>query len=198
MEKITIKSLFIQGLYVILPTFLFVFLLTSIFSFLKDTLQPFVELLPKGTAFGFGYPNIAIIIFFTIMVFAAGFASIRSGFGSHFVDKIETMVPGYMLLKHLLSERVGERGTDLQPCLILIDDGWLFSFIVEEMEDGMLVVFLPGAPSIASGNVYIMDPVNVKRLDITKREAVKCIMQFGIGSSERLKGKVSFDRVKQS
>ena len=194
MEKITVKSLFVQGLYTIIPTLLFVFLLSTMFSFLKETLQPILQLLPQGSVLGFGYPGLAIVVLFTLIVIAAGYASIRSGFGNHFVKKIETLVPGYMLFKHLFSEKIGEQGNDLKPCLTLIDDGWLFSFIVEEMKDGMLVVFVPGAPSISSGNVYIMDPSNVKRLDITKRDALKCIMQYGIGTKERLEGKVSFDK----
>lgn len=56
----------------------------------------------------------------------------------------------------------------------------------------MLVVYVPGAPSITSGNVYIMNAESVKRLNITKKEAVKSIMQFGIGTNERLKGKVEW------
>lgn len=192
MEKITASSVFMKGLYFVLPTFLFVFILSSIFSFLKETLQPFVEVLPRGTVLGMEYPNIAIIIFLIFLIFAAGYAGIRTGFGDRFVSRIESLVPGYMLIKHLLSEKTGKHGTDLKPCLALIDDGWLFSFIVEEMDNGMLVVFVPGAPSIASGNVYIMNTESVKRLNISKKEAVKSIMQFGIGTNERLKGKVEW------
>lgn len=192
MEKTTVSSVFMKGLYFVLPTFLFVFILSSMFSFLKDALQPFVKLLPGGTVLGMNYPNIVIFIFFILLIFAAGYAGIRTGFGDRFVSRIETLVPGYMLFKHLLSEKTGKHGTDLKPCLALIDDGWLFSFIVEEMDNGMLVVFVPGAPSITSGNVYIMNAETVKRLDISKKEAVKSIMQFGIGTNERLKGKVEW------
>ena len=138
------------------------------------------------------YPNIAIFIFLILMIFAAGYAGIKSGFGDKFVKSIETIVPGYMLVKQLLSEKEGKDVSDLKPCLALIDDGWLVSFIVEEMENGMLVVFVPGAPSIASGNVYIMNTETVKHLDITKKEAVRSILQFGVGMNERLKGKVQW------
>lgn len=138
------------------------------------------------------YPNLAIIIFFILLIFAAGYAGVRTGFGDSFVKKIETVVPGYMLVKQLLSEKVGQGEADLKPCLALIDDGWLFSFIVEEMDNGMLVVFVPGAPSIASGNVYIMNTETVKPLNITKKEAVMNILQFGVGTNERLRGKVEW------
>jgi uncharacterized membrane protein len=192
MEKLTVSSVFMKGLYFVVPTFLFVFIISTMFSFLRDALQPFVNLLPGGTVLGMNYPNIVIFILLILLIFAAGYAGIRTGFGDRFVSRIETLVPGYMLLKHLLSEKTGEGGTDLKPCLALIDDGWLFSFIVEEMDNGMLVVFVPGAPSITSGNVYIMNAETVKRLDISKKEAVKSIMQFGIGTNERLKGKVDW------
>lgn len=192
MKELTVSRVFKKGLYFVIPTVLFIFIVSTLFSFLKELIQPFVDFLPQGVVLGMNYPNLAIIIFFILLTFAAGYAGVRTGFGDSFVKRIETVVPGYMLVKQLLSEQVNNDEADLKPCLALIDDGWLVSFIVEEMENGMLVVFVPGAPSIASGNVYIMNKETVKRLDITKKEAVKSILQFGVGMNERLKGKVQW------
>lgn len=192
MKNLTVSNVFKKGLYFVIPTVLFIFIISTLFSFLKGLIQPFVDFLPQGVILGMNYPNLAIIIFFILLIFAAGYAGVRTGFGDNFVKKIETIVPGYMLVKQLLSEKVGQGEADLKPCLALIDDGWLFSFIVEEMDNGMLVVFVPGAPSIASGNVYIMNTETVKPLNITKKEAVMNILQFGVGTNERLRGKVEW------
>jgi len=83
-------------------------------------------------------------------------------------------IPGYTLLRGIVGdpENLSENAK-LKVALANIDDAWLLSFIVEELPDGMLAVFVPSAPTPTAGNVYLMTEQQVKRLDVPVAAAAK-------------------------
>jgi hypothetical protein len=95
--------------------------------------------------------------------------------------------PGYTLLRGVLGDPEHISGNPASKVtLASIDDAWLLSFIVEELPDGMLAVFVPSAPTPTAGNVYLMTEQQVKRLDVPVAAPTKCIMQLGVGAGQLL------------
>lgn len=188
----TFNQIFMKGLLIVLPFFLLLYLLKLIYEFILEILNPLVVQLPKFTLIGVEFPNLAAITFIILLILATGLLAQRTGFGQSFTKKIEIIIPGYLMLKNVLTGRLERDESKMKPCLAKIDDGWMFSFIMEKMDDGMYVVFIPDAPSITGGGVYVIHPNFVKPLNISKMDAIKSIMQFGIGANERLKGKVDW------
>jgi uncharacterized membrane protein len=75
--------------------------------------------------------------------------------------------------------------------LVTLDEAWLFGFLIEEMPDGMLAVFVPGVPSPISGSLYFFNESQVRRTDITVREAVRVLARLGVGAGPFISGRLT-------
>jgi len=62
--------------------------------------------------------------------------------------------------------------------------------VMEELENGWLVVFVPQAPTPFSGALFYMPPDRVKRIETTSAEMLKAVARFGVGSRAILKGQL--------
>jgi uncharacterized membrane protein len=75
-----------------------------------------------------------------------------------------------------------ESATDLKPALVSFDDNAVLGFIVEESEDkSMYTVFIPSAPSAATGSVVLMPKARVQLLDAPTMAAMRAMKQRGLG-----------------
>ncbi|MDQ3020333.1 MAG: hypothetical protein M3R36_07155 [Bacteroidota bacterium] len=186
-----VKGILIRGIILLIPLFLIVFIVKSILGLLEELIHPIEGMLPSGSLFGLGMTRLTAFAIFILIVIVFGIFT-TSKRGSKLNEKIENIVPGLKILKSILLGHQEMENNNLKVCLATIDDAWLYGFIVEEHESGMLTVFVPDAPSPVSGSVYFMSEKQVKRLDITAREVIKHIMQFGAGSKTVIDKKVKW------
>ena len=54
-------------------------------------------------------------------------------------------------------------------------------YVIEEHPDGTHTVFVPRAPAVGSGQVYVADPSQLKRLAIDSAALNTCLKQLGKG-----------------
>ena len=59
---------------------------------------------------------------------------------------------------------------------------------MEQLEDGRLVVFLPSSPALTVGNIVVVDPERVNRLDSGAKDVAQFLSQWGGGAREVLGG----------
>ncbi|MBK9332659.1 MAG: hypothetical protein IPM96_09745 [Ignavibacteria bacterium] len=187
------KTAFIKGIFVIIPLMFIVFILQGTIGILKELLQPFSNLLPARSLFGFGHTDFTVLVFLLIITVIVGFIQgdrNRAGV----IKRIESFIPGFSVVKKILgADGNSDLNKKVVSCLATIDDAWLFAFILETGKEGMLTVFVPSAPTPTSGNIYFMTEQQVKRLDIEPKEVFKCITQLGIGADKLLEGKVNWN-----
>ena len=192
-----VKATFIGGLLFLVPVVATVMILSKAVKFGARILHPVAQLLPNRTVVGIAVADILAVIALLAMGFAAGlFAQTVIGrrVSQHVEHLILSKIPGYTLLKGVAEDANPLGGkTGLKVALANIDDAWLLSFIVEQLEDGGLVVFVPSAPTPTAGNVYLMTERQVRRLDVPVSAAVKCIMRLGVGVGDL----VQLQRAKQ-
>jgi uncharacterized membrane protein len=62
---------------------------------------------------------------------------------------------------------------------------------MERVEKDRYAVFVPGAPSIWSGSVYLMTEERFQRISISRAEAMKCLGRLGEGTNALLAGKIA-------
>lgn len=189
------KNFFFDGLMFLLPLAFIIFLFSFLVGIIIDIITPITEILPKVTILGQSMPKLsALVILFLIILLCAAIG--RSRTGSIISERLEGLVakviPGFSIIKNLFYEQKEiYNDKKIKPALALIDDAWLFAFILEEKNDAdLLTVYVPSSPIPTSGNVYLMTEQQIKRLDITVKEAVTCITQLGIGSGKILAGKI--------
>ena len=99
-------------------------------------------------------------------------------------------LPGYNFLKGISESLVGfETDHRQEVVLARIEDSWQIGFLMERLEKDHYAVFVPGAPSIWSGSVYLMTEERFQRINISRAEAMKCLGRLGEGTNELLAGR---------
>jgi uncharacterized membrane protein len=79
----------------------------------------------------------------------------------------------------------GETGDQTwKPALAEIEDALVPAFIIEELDDGQLTVFVPSVPTPFAGAIYILVPERVHPLDIPFAQAMTTIARWGSGSKK--------------
>jgi uncharacterized membrane protein len=185
-----VKTTLIGGLLFLVPVAATIVILSKALRFSAQILRPVEQVLPRRTIVGLAVADIlAVVCLLAIGFFAGLFA--QTALGKRISRRIEEVIlgkiPGYTLLRGIVGDPENiSASSQLKVALASIDDAWLLSFIVEELPDGTLAVFVPSAPTPTAGNVYLMTEQQVKRLDVTVAAATKCIMQLGVGAGQLL------------
>jgi len=181
-----IRDLLAEGLLLALPLGAAAFLLHKVIGMLSKLLVPIAHLLPNGSWFGIALVELAACLLLLAGLVALG-AFARSKPGRFLARKIEEVilskVPFYLILKNIVSDVTNtESATDLRPALVSFDDNAVLGFIVEESEDkSMYTVFIPSAPSAATGSVVLMPKSRVQPLDAPTMAAMRAMKQRGLG-----------------
>ncbi len=74
--------------------------------------------------------------------------------------------------------------------LVRLGECWKLGFLVEELDSGQTVVFIPSAPRPWSGEVVIVKNERVTMLTRSSKAVVTCISRLGDGAGQLLKGKI--------
>ena len=67
-------------------------------------------------------------------------------------------------------------------------------FIIEELDDGRLTVFVPSVPTPLAGAVYVLARERVHLLDVPFTQAIRSISRWGSGSKELVAAMRQADR----
>jgi uncharacterized membrane protein len=60
---------------------------------------------------------------------------------------------------------------------------------MDRLDNGLLAVFLPSAPSATSGSICFMEAERVQRVDMKVTDAIACIAQLGSSAGELFAGR---------
>jgi uncharacterized membrane protein len=188
-----VKTTLIGGVLFLVPLVATIVILSKAIRYLAQILRPVEHMLPRRTLVGLAVADILAIGCLLAIGFFSGLVA-RTRLGKRFSRRIEELIvgkiPGYTLLRGIIGDPGNISGNhELKVALARIDDAWLLSFIVEELPDGMLAVFVPSAPTPTAGNLYMMTEQQVRRLDVPVAAATKCIMQLGVGAGGLLNPK---------
>ena len=179
-----VVSTVIGGVFIVVPVYLAVLLLLKGMKSAASLVRPVAVLLPDWLP--------AEQFFSLVVVLVACFfvgAAVRTQAGRIAREKIERTfferLPGYALLRSL-TQRLAEDGdeTAWKPALVELEDALVPAFIIEELDDGRLTVFVPSVPTPLAGAVYILARERVHLLDIPFTQAIRSISRWGAGSKE--------------
>jgi uncharacterized membrane protein len=187
-----VRTTVVGGFLVVLPIVLLVLVLMETVDLVGAMTEPIAEALPVDE---FGGVEVAMLLAFLIIIllcFVTGLiagtqigSSVSLFFERTFLDR----VPGYKLIRGLTQSyaRVTEQSQFAVAAVDLYGDGTrVLGFIVDEVEGGDFAIFVPGAPTPTSGNVYFVARNRVQRLGVPMAEVVSTHLQWGIGSAALL------------
>jgi uncharacterized membrane protein len=179
-----VVSTLISGLITVVPVYLAILLLLKAMASVLGLVRPFARLLPDWLP----AENLLALILVLGVCFLVGVA-MRTAAGRAARERLEkslfSKLPGFALLRSLTQQLTG-RGEEKvwQPALAEIEDALVPAFIIEELDDGRLTVFVPSVPTPLAGAVYILDRERVHILDVPFTQAVSTISRWGAGSGE--------------
>lgn len=179
-----VKTTIVGGLVVVLPLAAALLIAVKMLAALEGAVDPLAAALPFGT-------HAARLLALLIILggcFATGLL-IRTRGGRRANTWLEQRVlerlPAYSLLRNLGRQFAGEGGESaMAPALAEIEDALVPAFVVEELADGRLTVFVPAIPTPTVGAVYILPPERVHRVAVPITQLVQCVTRWGAGSRE--------------
>jgi uncharacterized membrane protein len=180
----SVLSTLVAGLLVVAPVYLAVLLMLKAIRSLSTVVGPLAKLLPAWL------PGAQIFSLLLVLVvcFLTGLA-LRTRLGHATWGQIEKSVfqriPGYPLLRSLTQRLAGEsEDRAWRPALAEIEDALVPAFIIEELDDGRLTVFVPSVPTPFAGAVYVLSPTRVHSLNVPFTQAMSVISRWGSGSKD--------------
>ena len=179
-----VVSSFVAGLVIVVPLYLSILLLLKAMQAVARLVRPIAKLLPEW----FPAEQALSLLLVLIVCFLIGVA-VRGPAGRAARERIEKSlfqrIPGYALFRSLTQQLAGSSEERVwKPALAEIEEALVPAFIIEEFEDGRFTVFVPSAPTLLSGSVYILTPERVHPVDVPFTHAIKALSRWGSGSKE--------------
>jgi uncharacterized membrane protein len=153
--------------------------------------QPLVALLPDKSVGGVTLASVAALALLLLLCFGAGLlarAAVGQAFSARFEDKLQTLYPRYSVIKAMSQGLHGALGRQvLKPVLASFDDHQLIGFDMERLDDGRVVLYVPGAPDAWSGSVLLVAPERVQPLAVDAANLAKSQQGLGLGTAALLR-----------
>jgi uncharacterized membrane protein len=174
----------VAGFLVVAPIYLAALLLLKALKSLIGLVQPIAKMLPAWLP----AEQFLALLLILILCFLTG-VGIRTRIGHAIWEQIEKSlfqrIPGYALFRSLAQRMAGEsEETAWKPALAEIEEALVPAFIIEELDDGRLTVFVPSVPTPFAGAIYILSADRVHPLNVPFTQAVKAISRWGSGSKD--------------
>ena len=190
-----LKATIVGGLLFMVPLILMLLVLKQGVEIVRKVVGPLAARFPYHTIAGVGVTTILAVALILVVSFVLGLAA-QTSTGRRVREWLEWTilgkVPGYAMLKGVLQGTTGlETEGEVSVALARLEDAWQLAFVVEVHEDGHRTVYVPGAPSPASGSIYYLPEDRVRPIDVPMHQALASIRRLGAGSKELLRGKLS-------
>lgn len=192
-ERFWSKSFFVRtllnGLLLVLPTIIILFLLSLIFRFIFNLVSPISSILDSSQERNELLINLIALSILLAFIFIIGLIMRSTGHKKsfkRFEDRYLLKIPLYSTLQETIAQFAGLKKMPFSD-VVLVDaynTGVLLTgFISERVTDGIYTVFVPTAPNPMNGNIYHVPATQLKFLDIEPEKAMRTIVGMGTGSS---------------
>ncbi len=178
------------GILFLVPIVIFIAIIGKALQITNKLAIPIAGLLGIDKIIGIAFAELLSIGILVLICFIAGLAA-KTPRAKKFVRSLETNVlekiPAYELLKAKTQSVLKPEAIEgMSPITARFDDSWQIAFEIDRIEEGKVVIFLPGAPDPWSGSVCIVTEDRVKPLDLTVKSAVDLMKRLGKGSTEAM------------
>lgn len=190
-----LKSLFfttvLGGVTVILPLVILSIVFTWFFKFVTGLIQPFTNILVSRTHYKEIVADAIVLVVIVSFCFFLGLF-VRTKVGHYFVTLFENRLlraaPGYEMIKEMVLQLLGNKKNTNFSSVVLVRvfsaETLSLGFVVDELSDGWLTVFVPTSPNPTTGFAFHVKSDQVIPLDIKVEEGMKNIISCGFGSSK--------------
>lgn len=185
--KSFLRTTLIGGIIFMIPLVFVVLIVGKAFNIMKMIAAPVERLLPIDSIAGIGLINIIALVVMLLLCLAAGSVA-SSPPAKALYGRLDALllevIPGYAWTKTVVAGFSGEPEIEgLLPVLVELDDMSQLAFEMERGPEGLVVVFLPGAPDARSGSVAYVEPSRVKPVAAEFLAINRSLRKMGKGSA---------------
>ena len=189
MRKFILTTI-LGGVVFLIPFIIVDVLLVKGFMVMHTLAEKVHMFLPLDSIVGLPFVRILALLFLVGSCFVSGLIA-KSSWGRNIQNRIDDLllqlVPGYAWIKGMISNVSEEEAAAvLKPVWIRFDDQYQVGFEVERCEEGLVAIFLPGAPDPRSGTLSYVESDRVEGLDLSFGEVVRNIRKLGLGSAAKI------------
>ena len=181
-----LKTTVLGGILFLVPIIIFIAIIGKALQITNKLAIPIAGLLGVDAIAGIAVAQLLAIGILVLICFIAGLAA-KTPRAKKFVKSLEVNVlekiPAYELLKAKTQSALNfEDAESMSPVMARFDDSWQLAFEIERIEDGHVVIFLPGAPDPWSGSVSVVTEDRITPLDLKVKSVVNLMKRLGKGS----------------
>ncbi|MFO0069028.1 MAG: DUF502 domain-containing protein [Alphaproteobacteria bacterium] len=189
-----LKTTILGGLVFLVPFTLLLMILGKAYALVLATFDPLFERLHIESGLGFEIPWLLTALVMLTLCFLAGLLArmrLARRFSQWLEDKILSMIPGYNFMKSMGEEVAGvDHPHHYPPVLAQYQEYSVFGFLMERLASGHVVVFVPDAPRVWSGQIILMEDHQVTLLDASAGQTIQCLKHLGAGAGKILPAKM--------
>ncbi|MCB2226051.1 MAG: DUF502 domain-containing protein [Desulfarculaceae bacterium] len=185
-SKASLKLNLIYGLVVLVPTALIAFLVAQVVGALGK-LTKLLGLQSMGMTL---LAALLAVIALVVACYLIG-AAVRTRIGTWSFDKLDAklfrQIPGYQLIKNLLTG-FAETRTAYPAALVRLHDSGaeVPGLVMDRLPGGRSTVFVPMAPMVSLGHIYVVDDERLTMLKANALDLVGCVSQWGVDAAKVL------------
>ena len=182
-----LRTTALGGLMFLLPLIVIGVLLGYVYQIAAGVYQQIQTVLPFNSATGIAIVFCVLTAAFIAACFAGGLVA-RRAIGQAFSRRIEQHLikayPRYVIYKDLIAGRLGgEDVPSLRPVLVTREPGVVLGFEADRLTNGLVVVYLPGAPDAWSGSLAFVPAECVRPLNLPFVQVLEMCEHLGRNSS---------------
>ena len=184
-----LKNTIVGGLLVILPVAIFLFILSWVFGLIRKAISPLTIIVMEQSPVQGLVADVLVIAFLILACFSIGvIVRTKAGKWLHSIleSKLFLRAPGYMFIKEIISQFLGNNRTPFSSVALVQlfgNETLATGFITDEHENGIYTVFIPTGPNPTSGLIYHLPENLVHPVKVSIEEAMRSIISCGAGSS---------------
>jgi uncharacterized membrane protein len=191
-----IKTTLIGGIFFVIPLVLLVLIIGRVLDIFRKLVAPIADIIPIQVVGGIAISRIIALLILLLVCFIAGLFA-RDKYADKLKKWIEAKVlsniPGYSLIKGMTESAAGMDSENLKDVVLVdIEEVWQIGFLMDEIDDQLSTVYIPGAPNPMSGDVFFVKNERLKKLDLPELSAMKIYKKLGIDSKKILKDKINY------
>jgi uncharacterized membrane protein len=182
-----VRSTILGGVFFLAPIIVLIVILAKAFGYAKKGVHAVVVHVPMVSDLRVGVATALSIAVIALVCLLAGLVA-QTLIGQRLVSVLESSmlskIPAYEYLKQESASALGvaEIG-ELPVVFVPMEGGWQLGVQTEALSNGLVSIFVPGAPNPHSGSVFFFPTEVVRPAGIKLVAGLNCLRRCGAGAS---------------
>ncbi len=182
-----VRTTIVGGHFFLAPIVVLIVILAKAFDFAKKSLNAVFVHIPAASELSTGTATVLSVTIVALVCLLAGLVA-HTVIAQRLVNLLESSVlskiPAYEYLKQESASALGvAQIAELPLVFVPMEGGWQLGVQTEALSDGLVSIFVPGAPNPHSGSVFFLSTDSIRPAGVKLAVALNCLRRCGAGAS---------------